>query len=65
LGILFSYILKCTRYYKNDAMYLDEAKTLVNSDLFLPPIAKVLRKRNQQIQDVNVAKRNADENNKF
>lgn len=62
LGILFSYILKFTKYYKNDSMYLDESKTLVNSDLFLPPIAKSLRKRNRKIEE-ELALKNVE--NKF
>lgn len=48
-AILLSYFLKLIKYYKNDNMYLDEAKTLVNPDLFLPPIAKMIRKRNDKI----------------
>jgi solute carrier family 5 (sodium-coupled monocarboxylate transporter), member 8/12 len=65
LGLLFSYILKCTKYYNNDAMYLDESRTLINPDLFLPPIAKVLEKRNQK--NLNTPMKHVDHalNNKY
>lgn len=67
LGIIFSYILKCTKFYKNDVMYLDESKTLVNSDLFLPPIAKLISKRNEKIQSsINTNMKNVDQDrNKY
>lgn len=50
-AIILSYFLKyLTRFYKNDALYMDESKTLVNPELFLPPIAKLIRKRNEKIK---------------
>lgn len=53
-AILLSYFLKLIKYYRNDSMYLNEAKTLINPELFLPPIAKYIRKLNEKIEKTNL-----------
>lgn len=46
LGYVFSYILKLLKRQGRELIYTDETKTIVKDDLFMPPIAKMIRKRN-------------------
>lgn len=36
-------------------IYTDENKTIINADLFTPPLAKRIRKRNAEIMEKNFA----------
>lgn len=45
LGIVFSWIFEKLKWDQNDALYTDETRTQIKCDLFVPPIAKCMRKR--------------------
>jgi hypothetical protein len=46
LGLFFSYILKLLKKQGPELIYTDASKTVMNADLFMPPKAKLVRKRN-------------------
>jgi predicted membrane protein len=46
LGLFFTYILKLLKKQGPELIYTDASKTVVNADLFMPPKAKSIRKRN-------------------
>jgi hypothetical protein len=55
IGLALSYILKALNKQGRERIYIDDTKTIINADLFLPPKAKSIRKRNavyeQQAQE--------------
>jgi hypothetical protein len=50
LGICFSLILKLIKLEGKELIYTDEAKTLVNPNLFMPPKAKMIQRRNADLR---------------
>jgi hypothetical protein len=46
VGYILSYLLRLFNKRGNDLIYIDENKTIINADLFWPPIANMIRKRN-------------------
>lgn len=46
LGYLFSLTLRLFKKQGRELIYSDETKTVMNADLFMPPKAKLVRKRN-------------------
>lgn len=46
IGITLSFILKQLNKQGKERIYTDDTKTTINPDLFMPPIAKCIRRRN-------------------
>lgn len=46
IGLVLSYILTYFNKQGRERIYVDDTKTIINADLFLPPKAKSIRKRN-------------------
>lgn len=46
IGFILSYILRAMKKQGKERIFTDSTKTTINPDLFLPPIAKSIRRRN-------------------
>lgn len=46
LGFVLSYILRALKKHGKERIYIDDTKTTIHPELFLPPIAKSIRRRN-------------------
>lgn len=46
IGITISFILKQLNKQGKERIFTDDTKTTINPDLFMPPIAKYIRRRN-------------------
>lgn len=46
IGLALSYLLHAIGKQGRERIYIDETRTIINADLFLPPIAKSIRRRN-------------------
>lgn len=54
-GWLLSVIFENSGLAGEPTIYLDDNKTLINADLFTPPLAKRIRIRNAEILERNLA----------
>lgn len=52
-GWIISQVLILLKLEGKPSIYMDESKTLIDADLFSPPVAKRLRKRNAEIIERN------------
>lgn len=57
-GWLISVMLEYFNLAGESTIYSDESKTIINADLFSPPIAKRIRKQNAEILGKNFAVNN-------
>lgn len=55
LGYLFSVMLDCFGLGGEPTIYTDENRKIINADLFTPPLAKRIRKRNAEILERDFA----------
>lgn len=51
LGLVLSAVLKMLNKQGVERIYTDESKTIMNADLFMPPIAKRVRLRNLKYEE--------------
>lgn len=63
LGIIFSWIYQKLGWDMNDALYTDETRTQIKCDLFVPPIAKRIRKRQAPLVVVTATSSEIGNNN--
>jgi hypothetical protein len=61
IGLVLSYLLRAINKQGPERIYVDDSKTIVNADLFLPPKANAIRKRNVHFEK----KIEAEENDKY
>lgn len=54
-GWLFSVALDRLGFGGKPTIYTDKNRTIINADLFTPPLAKRIRKRNAEIMERNFA----------
>lgn len=54
-GWLFSVALDGLGLSGEPTIYTDENRTIINADLFTPPLAKRIRKRNAEVMERNFA----------
>ncbi|XP_055312410.1 putative sodium-dependent multivitamin transporter isoform X2 [Sitodiplosis mosellana] len=60
IGWIVSVILESFNLGGEPTIYTDKNRTIINADLFTPPLAKRLRKRNAEIMGKNFAVANGD-----
>lgn len=53
VGWLISVILEWFGLEGKSTIYTDENRTIINADLFTPPLAKLLRRQNADIMEKN------------
>lgn len=51
IGYVVSYVVRLLKKQGKERIYTDETKTIMNPDLFMPPIAKNIRKRNLKFEE--------------
>lgn len=51
IGLTISAVLRFFKVQGKDPIFTDETKTTINPDLFLPPKASSIRKRNLKIEE--------------
>lgn len=61
LGYTISCILILLKKQGKERIYMDDSKTFINPDLFFPPKAKYIRRRNLKLAE----KQKTDENDKY
>lgn len=60
IGYVVSYIVRLLKKQGVERIYIDDTKTIMNPDLFMPPKAKNIRKRNLKFEEALKAKENEE-----
>lgn len=50
IGLIISVVLRLFKIQGKSLIYTDDTETTINPDLFLPPKARLIRKRNLKFQ---------------
>lgn len=51
IGLTISVVLRLLKVQGKDLIFTDDTQTTINPDLFLPPKASSIRKRNKKIEE--------------
>lgn len=51
IGLAISVVLKLLKVQGKSLIYTDDSETTINPDLFLPPKARLIRKRNKKFEE--------------